>query len=68
MSQGKDHPSPSMKSRYPKDCRECVSPVRIVFAFLHDTGASYSTEKNRGLSKPVCGAHCAVSQPVFRSL
>ena len=36
--------------------------------FLRKTGASYSTEKNGGISKPVCGAHCAVPQPIFYSL
>ena len=36
--------------------------------FLRDTGASYSTEKNGGISKPVCGAHCTVPQPIFYSL
>lgn len=38
------------------------------FFYLHKTGASYSTEKNGGISKPVCGAHCTVPQPLFYSL
>lgn len=36
--------------------------------FLHNTGASYSTEKNGGISKSICGAHCTVPQPLFYSL
>lgn len=36
--------------------------------FLRNTGASYSTEKNGGISKPICGAHCTVPQPLFYSL
>ena len=38
------------------------------YLFLRKTGASYSTEKNGGISKPVCGAHCTVPQPIFYSL